>query len=154
MCLRITKEVDKKVRKAGFDTTYKGIIQDILFTPNTPKDDFYYMRYRIFYNGAVNELYIRDGYIHNIGERVLVYVPNNVNQEKYVECISPIPYPDKVIWDNSTDQLIVERYPKTPSGDFTITKEFDFTITGKGTSEQKVTEVKFPNGHRMAVELR
>lgn len=57
-------------------------------------------------------------------------------------------HPAKGIYDNDNDTLTVKWNSENSEQD----RKFKFTVTGKGTSDEKVTEMIFPDGTSMSLE--
>lgn len=148
ICKTIMNETDKlieaRISKAAYDKTYFGIISELLFDASTTPDDKNYYRYKVYYNNTIQEFTLKDGVIHSVGDRVKITIPRGVMKDKIAEVLTPTPYPSNYEYDDTNDKLIVTYTNYEGSS---ITNEYEFTITGKGTDNQHYTQVKCPDGH-------
>lgn len=139
----IRKIVDDYLEKASFDKTYIGMIQEVCFNANTPTNAQEYQRYKILYNGIENYVYIRDGIIHSVGDRIMVTLPNGKLKDKYVEVLTPNAHPTKIEYDNDNDKII-ETWKNNVGTE--VKREYKLTVENKGTDDELVTELIFPDG--------
>lgn len=133
--------VEARIRKAPYDKTYDGIITAVKFNKDTKETDSSYNKYTVKFNLTERDFTINDGQIHSVGERVKVHIPNNDSLKKYVDNINNGKriLPVTIIYDNEND-TITEVY----NGDFQRT--FTLTIENKGTEDEEVTSMTFPDG--------
>lgn len=147
LCSLMAKEVDRiveeRMKKASFDKTYIGMIQEVCFNANTPTNAQEYQRYKILYNGIENYVYVRDGIIHSVGDRIMVTLPNGKLKDKYVEVLTPNAHPTKIEYDNANDKII-ETWKNNVGTE--VKREYKLTVENKGTDDELVTELIFPDG--------
>lgn len=76
-------------------------------------------------------------------------IPLDTDAQDFAGAINELAgHPAKAIYNNSDDILILK-----PNGDSSSQdRQFKFTVTGKGTSEEKVTAMTFPDGTSMSLE--
>ncbi len=99
------------------------------------------------FNLIERDFIINDGQIHSIGERVKVHIPNNDPMNKYVETNvdSSRALPVTIVYDNEND-TITEIY----NGN--LQRKFTLTVENKGTENEEVTQMIFPNGSVMELK--
>ena len=133
--------VEARIKTAPYDKTYDGIITAVKFNKNTKETDSNYNKYTVKFNLIERDFIINDGQIHSVGERVKVHIPNNDPLKKYVDNINNGKriLPVTIIYDNEND-TITEIY----NGDFE--RKFTLTVENKGTENEEVTSMTFPDG--------
>lgn len=151
-CSKLAYEVDKinknRIDKASFDKTYIGMIQEVCFNADTPTNAQEYQRYKILYNGNEAYVYIRDGIIHSVGDRIMVTLPNGKIKDKYVEVLTPNAHPTKIEYDNDNDKII-ETWKNNVGTE--VKREYKLTVENKGTDDEQVSQITFPDGTVMDV---
>ncbi|WP_301202906.1 hypothetical protein [uncultured Parabacteroides sp.] len=76
-------------------------------------------------------------------------IPLDTEAQDFAGAINELAgHPAKAIYNNSDDILILKPNTDNNSQD----RQFKFTVTGKGTSEEKVTAMIFPDGTSMSLE--
>ncbi len=76
-------------------------------------------------------------------------IPLDTEAQDFAGAINELAgHPAKAIYNNSDDILILKPNADNNSQD----RQFKFTVTGKGTSEEKVTAMIFPDGTSMSLE--
>ncbi len=76
-------------------------------------------------------------------------IPLDTDAKDFAGAINELAgHPAKAIYNNSDDILILKPNADNSSQD----RQFKFTVTGKGTSEEKVTAMIFPDGTSMSLE--
>lgn len=139
--------IQSQLQKASYDKTYNGIITAVKFDSNTKPTDGNYNKYTVKFNLIERDFIINDGQFHSVGERVKVHIPNNNTINKYVETNvdGSRALPVTIVYDNEND-TITEVY----NGD--LQRKFALTIENKGTENEEVTQMIFPNGS--VIELK
>ena len=161
----IYKCMQTGVQQASFDTTYTGIITKVNFDENTKPTDKTYNNYAVKYNGVERNFYIKDGITHKVGEAVRVHVPKNNSTSRYVEVINNngshpyhIEYNDDddtitELWCN--DKTAIANYfeKQEPIDEDKITQRvFTLVVENKGTENEEVTQMIFPDGSKMELK--
>ena len=138
---QIDSIVEARIQTAPYDKTYDGIITAVKFNKDTKETDSNYNKYTVKFNLIERDFIINDGQIHCIGELVKVYIPNNDSVNKYVETNinSSRALPVTIIYDNEND-TITEIY----NGN--LQRKFTLTVENKGTENEEVTSMTFPDG--------
>ena len=74
------------------------------------------------YNNTEKTFKLNDGIVHEVGERVMVYVPVNNPNRMYVEPIVKRVIPYKIVYDNEKDTFIIvaTTRPETLFGDTAV----------------------------------
>ena len=143
------KIASNKINKADYDKTLIGFVSAKI-VPENPKDDNDY-KWRIQTNGVAYDIKPSACNITSVGQRVRLYVPNHSMKDKYAEVIDEGEYnhPSKVVY-NDTDNTITETYNLI---DNTVdTKIYRLTIKNKGSTNEEVTAITFPDGSIMTLE--
>ena len=138
---QIDSIVEARIQKAPYDKTYDGIITAVKFNKDTKETDSNYNKYTVKFNLIERDFIINDGQIHSIGERVKVHIPNNDSVNKYIETNinSSRTLPVTIVYDNEND-TITEIY----NGN--LQRKFTLTVENKGTENEEVTSMTFPDG--------
>ena len=138
---QIDSIVEARIQKAPYDKTYDGIITAVKFNKDTKETDNNYNKYTVKFNLIERDFIINDGQIHSVGERVKVHIPNNDPINKYVETNvdGSRALPVTIIYDNEND-TITEIY----NGN--LQRKFTITVENKGTENEEVTSMTFPDG--------
>ena len=138
---QIDSIVEARVQIAPYDKTYDGIITAVKFNKDTKETDSNYNKYTVKFNLIERDFIINDGQIHCIGELVKVHIPNNDSVNKYVETNinSSRVLPVTIVYDNQND-TITEIY----NGN--LQRKFTLTVENKGTENEEVTSMTFPDG--------
>lgn len=139
---QIDSIVEARIQKAPYDKTYDGIITAVKFNKDTKETDSNYNKYTVKFNLSERDFIIDDGQIHAVGERVKVHIPNNNTINKYVDNINNGKRirPVTIVYDDNND-TITEIY----KGDFE--RVFKLTVENKGSEEEEVTQMIFPDGY-------
>ena len=138
---QIDSIVEARIQTAPYDKTYDGIITAVKFNKDTKETDSNYNKYTVKFNLIERDFIINDGQIHCIGELVKVHIPNNDSVNKYVETNinSSRVLPVTIVYDNKND-TITEIY----NGN--LQRKFTLTVENKGTENEEVTSMTFPDG--------
>lgn len=133
--------INIRLQTAPYDKTYDGIITAVKFNKDTKETDSNYNKYTVKFNLIERDFIINDGQFHSIGEWVKVHIPNNDPMNKYVETNvdSSRALPVTIIYDNEND-TITEIY----NGN--LQRKFIITVENKGTENEEVTSMTFPDG--------
>lgn len=83
----VDKLVSNRLKQAPFDKSYSGVISDVLFEPDTPINDSLFGTYKIKYGIFEKVVKLNDSFVHEIGERINVYVYKNEPEHVVVEPI-------------------------------------------------------------------
>ena len=154
------------VQQASFDTTYTGIITKVNFDENTKPTDKTYNNYAVKYNGVERNFYIKDGITHKVGEAVRVHVPKNNSTSRYVEAMNNTngshPYHIEYNDDDDTitelwcdDETAIANYfeKQEPINEDKITQRvYTLVVENKGTENEEVTQMIFPDGSKMDIK--
>ena len=136
---------DYKIQHAPFDKTYSGVISEVLFEPDTDIKDQKFGTYKIKYgSGGEKTVKINDGIVHEVGERVMVYVPENNLNRMFIEPVVKRSIARKIIYDNKTDTFTEIHKTITNGKTYEVQKEFKLTVI-KATpykATNKITQVK------------
>ena len=138
---QIDSIVEARIQKAPYDKTYDGIITAVKFNKDTKETDSNYNKYTVKFNLIERDFIINDGQFHSIGERVKVHIPNNDPMNKYVETNVDSSHilPVTIVYDNEND-TITEIY----NGN--LQRKFTLAVENKGTENEEVTSMTFPDG--------
>ena len=132
--------IQHRLQHANFDKSYNGYITALKFDNTTDKSSDNYNKYTIKFNGMERDFVINDGYYHEVGEKVVVYVFTNDFNIKSVECIENYKkYPINITYDE-TNEIITMDFKNS------FTDTYQLTVEGKGTEDEKVTKITLPNG--------
>lgn len=141
----VNKMLEHKLKNASFDKSYSGIISDILFEPDTPRDSSQFGTYKIRFGTMEKIFRLDDNFVHEIGERVEVYIyennPNHIVVKPVIRCIPPY----KITYDSNENKYIEYRRVKTGGKIYETTDEYKLTQNKNDDSSQGVTEMKLPN---------
>lgn len=147
----VDRLVDNRVTKAPFDKTYAGIISAILFEPDTDRKDQKFGTYKIRYGaGAEREIKLTDGIVHEVGERVNVYMPENNPNRAIVEPVITNKKPNKVVYDKENNKFIEHRETSTDEKTYDI--ENEYTITLQEQDGKEVTVIQHPDKRETVLE--
>lgn len=153
MAQSVDRLVSQRINNAPYDKTYSGIISDILFEPDTKIDDVKFGQYKIRYGiGAEKIIKLNDGLVHEIGERVKVYVPENNSNRMFIEPVVKRVIPYKIVYDDEKTSFIEHRKIETNGKVYEIVSEYKFTVENKGTDNEEVTKMTFPDGTEVSFE--
>lgn len=149
VCTLLAQQIDKVVNnrldKAGFDKTYIGIISEVCFDENTATNNALYQKYKVFYNNSEQDVYIKDGLIHSVGDKLLVTLPMGKVKDKYVEMLTKN-HPSKIVYNNETDEII-ETWTNN-LGKY-VYRTYSLVIENKGTENELVKTLIYPDGTEM-----
>lgn len=149
----VDRLVGQRINNAPYDKTYSGIISDILFEPDTDIKDEKFGQYKIRYaTGAEKNIKLNDGIVHEIGERVKVYVPENDRNRMFIEPTIKSTTPYKIVYDDENTKFIEHRKIETNGKVYEIKSEYKLTVENKGTDKEEVTKMTLPNGSEILFE--
>lgn len=142
-----------KIKEAPFDKSYYGTISAILFKPNTDRKSVDFGRYKVRYKTEEKIVRINDGLIHNIGERVRIYIFENNLENIYVEPLitrilpKTITYTDGTTTKNSITQDLVTTVKETivNGKTYTLTDVFKINIKNKDTTSEEIVSMIMPD---------
>ena len=138
---------EDRVKAAPYDKTYSGIISDVLFEPTTDIKDKKFGQYKIRYGtGTEKTIKLNDGLVHEVGERVKVHVPENDRNRMYIEPIVKRVIPYKIVYDDNKTSFIEHRKIETNGKVYEIESEYKLTVENKGTEQEEVKKMIFPDG--------
>lgn len=147
MAQAVDRLVVQRINNAPYDKTYSGIISDILFEPDTDIKDEKFGQYKIRYGtGAEKNIKLNDGIVHEIGERVKVYVPENDRNRMFIEPTIKSTTPYKIVYDDENTKFIEHRKIETNGKVYEIKSEYKLTVENKGTDKEEVTKMTLPDG--------
>ena len=147
MAQAVDRLVVQRINNAPYDKTYSGIISDILFEPNTDIKDEKFGQYKIRYGtGAEKIIKLNDGLVHEVGERVKVYVPENDRNRMFIEPVVKRIIPYKIVYDDENTKFIEHRKIETNGKVYEIKSEYKLTVENKGTDKEEVTKMTLPDG--------
>lgn len=150
ICATLVEQTDKlisdRIAKAQFDKTYIATITEVLFNNTTISTDENYEKYNIYYNCAEQPIYIKDGKIHSVGDRLLIVLPLNNPRNKQITVLSDNIHPSKIKWVDS-DNKIIETWTNN-TGQY-IERTYEFIIENKGEQNELVKTMIFPDGSTM-----
>lgn len=145
--------VEQRIKKAPFDKTYAGIISAILFEPDTDRKDQKFGTYKIRYGaGAEREIKLTDGIVHEVGERVNVYVPENNPNRAIVEPTITRTIPKKIVYNDEDNSFTEIREVNTNGVTYVVEDVYKLTVENKGTDEEEVTKMTLPDGRVIEFE--
>lgn len=150
MAQAVDSLVEQRISKAPFDKTYAGIISGILFEPDTDIKDSKFGTYKVRYNNAEKTFKLNDEIVHEIGERVMVYVPENNPNRMFVEPVVKRVVPYKIVYDNENDTFTEHRKIETDGKVFEIESKYKLTIQKQGDKENIV--IQYPDGTQTILE--
>lgn len=143
----VDRLVNQRIKTAPYDKTYSGIISDVLFEPTTDIKDKKFGQYKIRYGtGTEKIIKLNDGLVHKIGERVKVHVPENDRNRMYIEPIVKRVIPYKIVYDDEKTSFIEHRKIETNGKVYEIESEYKLTVENKGTEQEEVKKMTFPDG--------
>lgn len=147
MAQAVDRLVVQRINNAPYDKTYSGIISDILFKPDTDIKDEKFGQYKIRYGtGAEKIIKLNDGLVHEVGERVKVYVPENDRNRMFIEPTIKRIIPYKIVYDDENTKFIEHRKIETNGKVYEIKSEYKLTVENKGTDKEEVTKMTLPDG--------
>ena len=147
MAQAVDRLIAQRINNAPYDKTYSGIISDILFEPDTDIKDEKFGQYKIRYGtGAEKNIKLNDGIVHEIGERVKVYVPENDRNRMFIEPTIKSTTPYKIVYDDENTKFIEHRKIETNGKVYEIKSEYKLTVENKGTDKEEVTKMTLPDG--------
>ena len=152
MAQAVDSLIEQRISKAPYDKTYAGIISEVLFEPDTDIKDSKFGTYKVRYNNAEKTFKLNDGIVHEIGERVMVYVPENNPNRMFVEPVIKRVMPYKIVYDNENDTFIEHRKIETDGKVYEIKSEYTLTVENKGTEQEEVTKMTLPDGTEIEFE--
>lgn len=143
----VDRLVNQRIKNAPYDKTYSGIISDVLFEPSTDIKDEKFGQYKIRYGtGTEKIIKLNDGLVHEIGERVKVHVPENDRNRMYIEPIIKRVIPYKIVYNDEKTSFIEHRKIETNGKVYEIESEYKLTVENKGTEQEEVKKMTFPDG--------
>lgn len=149
LCAAFAKQIDKlieeRIAKAEFDKTYYGMISAVCFDKNTEKTAKEYQMYQISYNGYTQDIYIRDGIIHSVGDRIKVTLPSGKYKDRYVDVLTTNDNPVTIELSSDKKKIIETQVNKVGKE---LTDEYIIERDDKG----KVKTVTFPDGSVLNVK--
>ena len=149
----VDRLVKKEISQAPYDKTYSGIISDVLFEPNTDIKNEKFGQYKIRYGtGAEKNIKLNDGIVHEIGERVKVYVPEHDRNSMFIEQTIKSTTPYKIVYDDENTKFIEHRKIETNGKVYEIKSEYKLTVENKGTDKEEVTKMTLPDGSEILFE--
>lgn len=147
LAVAVANLTKKEVDNAPYDKTYSGIISNVLFEPTTNIKDENFGKYKIRYGtGTEKIIKLNDGLIHEVGERVKVHVPENDRNRMYIEPIVKRVIPYKIVYDDDKTSFIEHRKIETNGKVYEIESEYKLTVENKGTEQEEVKKMTFPDG--------
>ena len=149
----VDRLVGQRINNAPYDKTYSGIISDVLFEPDTKLNDEKFGQYKIRYGtGTEKIIKLNDGLVHEVGERVKVYVPENDRNRMYIEPTVKRVIPYKIVYDDENTKFIEHRKIETNGKVYEIESEYKLTVKNKGTDKEEVTKMTLPDGTEIEFE--
>ena len=139
--------INKRLKNAPFNKSYSGVISELLFEPDTPRDSSQFGTYKIRYGTSETVVKLNDSFVHEIGERVKVTLfENNPNHIVVKPVIRNIP-PYKIAYDSKENKYIEYRRVKTGGKIYETTDEYKILSekNNNGSQEIEFTEIKLPN---------
>ena len=153
MAQAVDRLVVQRINNAPYDKTYSGIISDVLFEPDTKLNDEKFGQYKIRYGtGAEKIIKLNDGLVHEVGERVKVYVPENDRNRMFIEPTVKRIIPYKIVYDDENTKFIEHRKIETNGKVYEIKSEYKLTVENKGTDKEEVTKMTLPDGSEILFE--
>ena len=147
MAQAVDRLVAQRINNAPYDKTYSGIISDVLFEPDTKLNDEKFGQYKIRYGtGTEKIIKLNDGLVHEVGERVKVYVPENDRNRMFIEPTVKRIIPYKIVYDDENTKFIEHRKIETNGKVYEIKSEYKLTVENKGTDKEEVTKMTLPDG--------
>lgn len=145
---------NKRLKNASFNKSYSGVISELLFEPDTPRDSSQFGTYKIKFGTIEKTFRLDDNFVHEIGERVTVTVyennPNHIIVKPVVKYIPPY----KITYDSDENKYIEYRRVKTGGKIYETTEEYKITSKGNNNDIQEIelTEMKLPKNQ--TIEFR
>ena len=153
MAQAVDRLVGQRINNAPYDKTYSGIISDVLFEPDTKLNDEKFGQYKIRYGtGTEKIIKLNDGLVHEVGERVKVYVPENDRNRMFIEPTVKRIIPYKIVYDDENTKFIEHRKIETNGKVYEIESEYKLTVENKGTDKEEVTKMTLPDGTEIEFE--
>ena len=144
---------EDRVKTAPYDKTYSGIISNVLFEPTTDIKDEKFGQYKIRYGtGTEKIIKLNDGLVHEVGERVKVHVPENDRNRMYIEPLVKRVIPYKIVYDDEKTSFIEHMKIETNGKVYEIESEYKLVVKNKGTENEEVEKMIFPDGTEVVVE--
>ena len=144
--------LDYKINQAPFDKTYSGIISEILFDPETKVNDLKFGTYKIRYNNIEQKIKLNDGIVHEVGERVQIYVPENNSNRAIVEPVIKEHVPCKIIYHDDKGELVFNYETTINQQLYKVERKYQIEFKDRGTQQEKVTKIITPEGRRIELE--
>ena len=152
MAQALDKLINHNIDKAPYDKTYAGIISAICFEPDPDIKDVEFGTYKVRYNNIEKKFKLNDGLVHEVGERVTVYVPENNPNRMFIEPTVKRGIPYKIVYDNNTDTFTEYRKTKTNGKGYETESEYKLKVINKGTDKEEVTKMILPDGSGIEFE--
>ncbi len=138
--------IERRIEQAPFDKSYSGLISDILFEPDTPMDSSKFGTYKIRYGTKEKIVRLSDNFVHEIGERVEVYIYENNPNHIVVEPVIKRMPPCKIKYDDKENKYIEYRRTQTNGKIYETKQEYKLTEIDNDDG-QEVTKMELPDGH-------
>lgn len=175
----VDKLISRRLRQASFDKSYSGIISAVLFEPDTPMNSYKFGMYKVKYGTSEKTFKLNDNFIHEIGERVNVYVyennPNHIVVDPIIKRTIPykIKYVDydgnssskddfngmktseiakKLIKENKCDKFVEYRQTKTNGKIYETEQEYKLAVLNKNEENEEVLALIVPDGRMIEFE--
>ena len=175
----VDKLVSHRLKQASFDKSYSGVISEVLFDPDTPTTSFKFGTYKVKYGSSEKTFKLNDGLVHEIGERVDVYVyennPNHIVVEPVIKRIPPykIKYIDyngessskkqfdgmktseivkKLVEEDKCDKFVEYRQTKTNGKIYETEQEYKLAVVDKGEESEEVLALILPDSRSIEFE--
>lgn len=141
--------ITARIKEADFDKSYSGIISAILFEPDTDVKDVKFGTYKVRYKNMEQTVRIDDGIVHEIGERVNVYVPRNDPNRTIVEPIIQDQTPCEVVFDDNKGELVFHYEITTNQKIYHTERMYKIEYENKGTLQEKPVKITTPDGREI-----
>lgn len=175
----VDRLVTQRLKQSTFDKSYNGVISAVLFDPDTPMNSSKFGTYKVKYGTIEKTFKLNDNFVHEIGERVNVYVyennPNHIVVEPVIKRIPPykIKYIDyagdssskddykkmetlaivkKLVDEDKVDKFVEYRNTKTDGKVFETEQEYKLAVLNKGEDDEEVLALICPNGRSIEFE--
>ena len=145
IAIGINDNAKAMIKKSDFDKTLIGFVSEKVENEN---GSYYWV---IQVEGAAYKIKPERCNITDTGQRVRLFLPNHSYKDKYAEVITDYAnnHPDKVVY-NDDDGTITETWKLND-----MTQEehvYTLSFENKGTANEQVTAITFPDGSVMTLE--
>lgn len=140
--------LNTRINKANYDKTLIGFVSDKIIKDNGT------VQWEIQTEGAAYLIDDKKCNITALMQKVRLYLPNHNFREKYAEVITDygITHPSKVVCDESGENSITITETWQLADMTEETRTYTLTVKDKGSVDEEVTSIIFPDNSVMELE--